>query len=581
MPDENGESENEPVQDENRESENGPVQDENRETENGAGPDENGELENEPVQNEGGDMENSNRQKDILEKLITNIPAMIVGTDLDGNIAIFNKEAEKVTGYIAENVIGQSFLELLVAVEEHQDTAGVFHISNESGPLYDIQRHMKTKGGDELMISWSCGVMNDTDGSTIGIIFTGTDATENEVMESLGELGTSPTENVKALPTAQFPSPPEQEPISDQDETILKAIAADMEWQSAFNSIADPIAIIDKDNTILRINRTCAQLIDSEPEDLVGRTCCDVFKDIDSPLHSFFHKNAQEEGEMSSEEVSDPSSGKNTLITCFPYHDDFGEFIGSIIMAKDIACRCKGGNGPETKEKVVKITEMDQLISAINHELNNPLGGVLGYAEALADEEDPLKIRFYSKEIKDGVARVSKILSSLTRYSQKQPTWKTESLDLNDVIETSLNFLKEKGKFEGVDIAKDLSQIPKINGSQNDIQQVLIYLLTNSIEAMEGKGRIEISTRSENGNVQAVFRDEGKEISKEHIAWIFNPSVPAKEKGDATVYKKMEMGLRMHAVKTILKKYNIPFNVESESESGRTFTMDFPLIESK
>ncbi|UCE38163.1 MAG: PAS domain S-box protein [Thermoplasmata archaeon] len=518
------------------------------------------------------EVEEIRRQKDVIEKIIISAPSIIVGTDLQGNITIFNAEAEKVSGLPSDKVVGKSFTSIMVSEKERLDTSGIFALSTEIGTFYNIERHLINKEGDERLISWCIGPMLDESDDRIGVIFVGSDVSEKEIIESLGELAELAPENNKVLNAK-----PSQIGIQVEDSTLFEGdSAAEKEWENAFNSIADPIIIINKENTILKINNAYASKIDSQPEELIGKKCCDVFHNKNSPIHNCLHKNTFDTEREYSEEVRDPDSGETTLISCFPYHDDYGEFLGSIIIARDIP---KSSTPQTIPQKPKRMRDMDALISAISHEINNPLGGLIGYAEAMMEEEDPIKMRFYSKEIKDGADRVQRILSSLSKFSQRQQKEGMETLDLNEMIEKSLSLMKESGKLDNVDVEKDLSHIPKIQGIPMEIQQVFIYLLTNSKLAMEEGGKIQISTRTENGKIQAILKDQGEGVPNGHLAWMFDPSFTPETEGSESIYDKMKIGLRMHAISSILKKHNAPIDIESKEGMGRTFVINFPQIE--
>jgi PAS domain S-box-containing protein len=511
------------------------------------------------------------RHKDFLMKLIQNAPSIIVGTDLKGKIMLFNKEAEKITGRIEDEAVGQNFIQLMVTEEEKIDTAGIFALSTEIGTFYNIERHLIGEEGDKHLINWCIGPVLDAGDNRIGIVFLGSDVSEKEVIESLGELADLAPEAQEAPPA------PSEIGIQVEDASLFEEeTLAEKEWENAFNSISDPIIIISKDNQILRINSAYAKMINSPADELVGKKCCEVFHDAESPIHSCIHKKINETQTEFSKEIKDPESGSTTLVSCFPYHDDLGDFLGSIMVAKDITSKVLSES---QNAKPQKIKDLDLLISAISHEIDNPLGGLLNYAEAISVEEDPVKIRFYSAEIRDGANRLSNMLSSLSKYSMSHSKPGMEPIELNSIIVSSLNFLKNNSRLGNCYIKTDLSNVPKINGFPSEISQVMAYLLLNSLEAVGDEGEIQITTKAESGNVQVVFHDDGKGIPKANIAWMFDPSFEPKQEGTEDISKRMEMGLRMNAISAILKKHNSALEIITKDEGGRTFVMNFRSAE--
>jgi PAS domain S-box-containing protein len=515
-----------------------------------------------------------------LERIINYAPSLIIGINLQGNIMIFNKEAERITGYSKEEAIGKSFLPMLIAEAHRDDIAKIFYKVNQDKPTYNLETRIITKNGDERLITWCTGSVKNNEDIIIGGIYIGSDITDKEDLQE-GEESTALTQEG----TEGAPAPSDQNAvtadgtISSEESTPADGTMSSeesktsvMEWENVFNSIAEPITIISKDNKILMVNPTFARMLNAEPEELIGKKCCEIFHNMESPIHSCVHKKVFETNEAFSEEVRDQTTGQTTLISCSPFYDPNGELIGSILIARKITKK----EEPEESLDPEKLTNIKSFVSAIEHEMNNPLGGVLDFAEAIMEEEDPLKIRLYSKEIIDSATRVIHILSSLTREAQSPKGYLMEPIDLNEIIKSSLNTMSQNEKFENVEIVIDLKPIPKIEGNLDEIQQVIVYLIINSLEAMKGSGKIHISTRTFNGNVQAIIKDEGLEIPNKQLSWMFEPSSLPKPEGNEKGDEKTEIGLRMFAISTILKKHNAPISMESEEGKGRTFIINFP-----
>lgn len=514
--------------------------------------------------------EATKKLKGLLERIINFAPSLIIGINLQGNIMIFNKEAERITGYSKEEAIGKSFLPMLIAEEYRDDIAKIFYKVNQDKPTYNLETRIITKNGDERLITWCTGSVKNNEDTIIGGIYIGSDITDKEELQEEKESTPLTQEDSEEASAAS-----EQDAVSaDSTTSSEEGKSSEMEWENVFNSIAEPITIISKENKILMVNPTFARMLNVEPEELIGKKCCEVFHNIESPIHSCVHKKVFETEEAFSEEVRDEATGQTTLISCSPFYDPNGELIGSILIAQKITKK----EEPEESLEPKKLSNINSFVSAIEHEMNNPLGGVLDFAEAILEEEDPLKVRLYSKEIMDSATRVIHILSSLTREAQNPKGYMMEPIDLNEIIKTSLNTMSQNEKFANVDIEIDLKPIPKIEGNLEEIQQVILYLIINSLEAMNGSGKIHISTREFNGNVQAIIQDEGLEIPKEQLSWMFEPFPLPKPEGKKTGDIKTEVGLRMFAISTILKKHNAPISVESEEGKGRTFIINFPYI---
>jgi len=504
------------------------------------------------------------KRKELLERLVENAPSIIIGVNFEGNIMFFNRSAEGITGYAKKEAVGENFFTLLIPENEREEIKEIFNEIREGGGIYYFERHMITKSGEERYIFWSSGPMLNSEDVMIGNICIGNDISEQEIIQAMEELRDFdgqefPTENETA----------EVEQIEAELGTMVSqedGSTADVEWECAFNSIADPIVILSKDNIILRANSAFMAKMNILPNELIGMKCCNVFHDENSPIKGCFCKKIFEEGKAYTEEVYNKISGTTTLVSCSPYFDSNGDLAGTILIAKEVA---KGKEKEEVQKAPEKIGDISPYVFALEHEIDNPLGGILGYAHAILDEEDPLKIRIYSQEIVDAASSVIDLLNSLSRNYSSQVSYENEEIDLNHIIESSIDIIRQNANFQNVEVITDLKQIPKIKGSSNEIQELFMNLLSNSIETLNGNGKIFITTNTFNGSVQAVFRDDGTTIPKEHIHKIFDPFF----------LSTRGKSLKLYEISRILKKHNAPINVESESGKGTSFVINFPRIE--
>jgi PAS domain S-box-containing protein len=108
------------------------------------------------------------------------------------------------------------------------------------------------------------------------------------------------------------------------------------EWENTMNTITDPIALISTEKRVLWVNIAYARLMSALPKDLIGKSCCDIFHNEMSPIHSCLHKKVFETKTGFTEEIYDETTGATSLVTCSPYTNAKGEMIGTMIVTKDI-----------------------------------------------------------------------------------------------------------------------------------------------------------------------------------------------------------------------------------------------------
>ncbi len=221
-----------------------------------------------------------------------------------------------------------------------------------------------------------------------------------------------------------------------------------------------------------------------------------------------------------------------------------------------------------------KLAGIGTLVSGIAHEVNNPLAGVTGYAEAILDEDDPSLIRDHARKIVDAAGRASEIVRWLSKYSREGMDLSMNDMDLNDVIQESLEAVRITQKPVNIDIVADLGDIPPVEGSRQALQQVFVNLLQNSVDALENGGQLVLSTRAKGGRVEAEISDTGIGIPEEQLARVFDPFFTTKDVGKGT-------GLGLYVVSVIVKRHRGSIDVASTEGKGTTITLSFPARNEK
>ena len=252
-----------------------------------------------------------------------------------------------------------------------------------------------------------------------------------------------------------------------------------------------------------------------------------------------------------------------------------GDVVSMIEYSMDITERKK-------LEKMVilseKMSAIGQLSAGLVHEINNPLATILGFSQSAVkhlEANDPLEIVL--KSIEREAARCIALVRNLLMFSRTGKTEKDE-IDLNETIESSLSLVLAQAKVKNVELVKEFTEIPKIYANKNQIQEVIINLCGNAMDAMPRAGVITIRTKlSRLGEKEAIeiqVEDTGQGIPREIQAKIFEPFFTTKEPGKGT-------GLGLSLVYEIIQKHQGSIKVESEMGKGSTFYIYFPLAGSR
>jgi PAS domain S-box-containing protein len=341
---------------------------------------------------------------------------------------------------------------------------------------------------------------------------------------------------------------------------------SEAKYSAVVENSRDSIIII-QDGMLKFVNNSSLELMGFTSEEMIGEY---FLKFVAEHYRKTVRK--RYEDRMAGKEV--PNMYEIVLIkkdgTAFPVELNacLVEYEGKpadLVIIRDITERKR------TEEQLIqsaKLAEIGTLASGIAHEINNPLAVILGYAEVISEEEDPEKVKKFAKEIVKNTERASNIVKWLSRYSRGSKDSALTDVNLNEVIDTSLEAVQHSRKCE-IDIVKKFQKIPPIKGNLDELQQVFINLLNNAIDAVQSGGSISLSTNIENGLVKVKISDNGTGIPKEDINRIFDPFFTRKDVGKGS-------GLGLYVSSMIVKKHYGDIDVESEMGRGTTFTLKFP-----
>jgi signal transduction histidine kinase len=216
------------------------------------------------------------------------------------------------------------------------------------------------------------------------------------------------------------------------------------------------------------------------------------------------------------------------------------------------------------------------------HEINNPIAGILNLLllirrindEGETTEADRDLFGQYLTLAETETRRISRIVSNLLAFS-RQSKIELKQIDINRLIETTLFLNANMLKIKGVKLRRDLDDdLPPLLGSEDQLEQVFMNLISNAAEAIEGAGGggLTVSSRhrlAENA-VRLTFEDTGVGIPEENVQRLFEPFFTTKKKGKG-------VGLGLSVAYGIVQEHGGTIEVVSEVGRGTTFTIDLPL----
>ena len=220
-----------------------------------------------------------------------------------------------------------------------------------------------------------------------------------------------------------------------------------------------------------------------------------------------------------------------------------------------------------------KMASMGQLAAGVAHEINNPLGGILLYANlALESLDEDTPIREDLEYVIEDTNRCKDIVKNLLVYS-RQTSPSNKIIQFNDIVNQSLVLIRDPKLFGNIMIEKELSdQMMLVNLDKEHLNQVFINLVMNAVAAMDGEGVLKLITYRNKLARKVYFEvaDTGCGIPEENLSRVFDPFFTTKEPGKGT-------GLGLSTAYGIIKESGGEISVKETSSRGTTFLVELPL----
>ncbi len=364
--------------------------------------------------------------------------------------------------------------------------------------------------------------------------------------------------------------------------------------ESIFSSIQDRVLIVRPDFKILDANGAMIQAVGMRKEDIVGRCCYQITHRAVGPCDEKGHlcplRESLESGSAAHaihEHFDRDNQFSYCEITTVPLKNDKGEVELILEIMRDITDEVE--KRVEQKTRILtrnlthlihedKMIALGKLVASAVHEINNPLSGIHALArlmyqrmhEGALSEEDSDQFKYYLQLIDTESARCSTIVGNLLSFSRQQKM-EQKYFDLNELIRKVILLCQHKMRLQAIRLQLVLDEsLPQMLGDPGQIQQCLINLLFNAMEAMPDGGMVTLRTRweTEKNLIRVEVQDTGMGIPEEMISRIFEPFFSTKnlDKG---------VGLGLSVVYGIIKEHQGSIYVKSELGKGSTFIIRF------
>ena len=222
-----------------------------------------------------------------------------------------------------------------------------------------------------------------------------------------------------------------------------------------------------------------------------------------------------------------------------------------------------------------KMSSLGKLAASVAHEINNPLAGILTYAKLLIrmHEEGELSDQARDRAVRNlrlverETERCTAIVRNLLDFARQRPP-SLKGIDVSAVVAEALSLLGHRLQMQNVELVKDLAPMPPVLGDFGQLRQSFVNIALNACEAMNGGGKLTVTTRPAGAMVELKMTDTGPGIAPEHLSRILDPFFTTKEKGT---------GLGLSVVYGIIERHGGTLEVESHVGQGTTVIVRLPV----
>ncbi|MFH1051450.1 MAG: PAS domain-containing protein [bacterium] len=344
--------------------------------------------------------------------------------------------------------------------------------------------------------------------------------------------------------------------------------SAEMRFKSFINSAKDWISIKDLTGRYVIANPVTAEAFGLQPEDFIGKKPIEILPMKLAQTITIHDRQVIETKKYQTFDEVIPVHGVDHHFQTvrFPLTDYKGEIIGVCTIARDVS------NEVRLQEQLIqseKLAALGKLAAGVAHEINNPLTGILAYAEDIANEfEENSEHRSDVQVIIRETLRCRDIVRNLLDFS-RQDVPKFQVSEVNTTVENALNLVKKLPQFKDIIIVTCLKEsIPNIFTDPQQLTQVILNFMLNAADAMKFKGSITISTDYDFKNDKCIIsvEDTGPGIPENLIDKIFEPFFSTKGTS----------GLGLAVSWGIVERHRGNIEVDMGDNGGAIFRINIP-----
>ena len=476
---------------------------------------------------------------DYLENLIADFPDILFITEKNGKVLFFSRSVRDNLGFFQEDILEANVEKFFINNDNNEEH--LIENLREKGYIQEKETNLLNKNNKKIPVILTASTLLSKSGKAMGFSLIAKDLTEKLQKE----------EEIKYL-------------RSYLDYTI--------------EGIEDAVITVDFGKTILFWNRGAEKMFGIPAQEAKGKKIWSLFHDqvIEELSTNLTEEKMIERNSSYNTEFkmkSQPGSFFPAILSVSLLKDNSGNpIIGYVFVIKDIT------EIKRLEQQLLhseKLASLGSMISGITHELNNKLGPVLGYSQLLKQaqlKEEELEM---VNKIELSALGAKKVIGSLLGFS-KQNKPELNLIDINNTIKKVISLLKYKFESSNLRLETDLQDEMSLTmADENQMEQVFLNILNNSIQAIENKvGIISIRSFKKGETIFIQFTDNGLGIKEENLKRIFDPFFTTKQQGKGT-------GLGLSVCYGIIQNHNGKIYADSIEGEKTTFTIELPVKQNK
>jgi len=480
---------------------------------------------------------NIEKERFYLQSLFDNIPELVLVVDIDKRVIKINASFSRFIKISSNEAIGKTCPELFNDTVLHENCQKTVYLVDEVFRSNQPQSVIwKASTGDEKFWEVTFTPISNDQGETEQVLCTWHKITEKVMLQRMIE-------------------------------------SAELRFRSFIDSAHDWISIKDLEGRYMIVNKITAKSMRMEPEDFIGKRPEDI---LPSELSVMVKTHDQEVLDLDSYHTYNekiPIDGKNHYFQTvrFPLKDYKDSTIGVCTIMRDVS---KEANLKKQLVQAEKLSAVGKLAAGVAHEINNPLTGVLAYAEDLMEDMPEGDPRIDDlKVIVRETLRCRDIVRNLLDFA-RQENPRLEPLNPGDIVYQAFMLVDKLPQFRNINLeVKKDEFLPAIEGDPQQLQQVILNLLLNAAEAMEEKGWISIFIRyiQLDDKVVITVEDDGPGIPENLVDKIFEPFFSTKGTN----------GLGLVICWGIVERHQGTIEIEKSDIGGARFNIILPVYEQK